>query len=352
LRRDRADARDGADRRGARAGSALAVLLGILLAVALVEVALRAYSRLVPNADVEFVRYARLMKRSAAGSPTSFRHAPNTRARLMGVDVATDARGFRDVPHAPAPGLVRVGLLGDSVTFGWGVRYGERFSELLEERWTERLGRPVELLNTGHGNYNGVQELAILEEALAGEDLAGILQVWYINDAEPTPPHRELPWWGRLHAAVFLWSKSDLVRRRLGARADYVEYYRGLYREGAEGRAAFEASLAGVGRWSRRRGLPWILVVLPEFHGFAGGGPFDDVYRWVAERARGQGAIVVDATGAFRDADPATIRVAYNDVHPNARGHAIIADAIDRAVDPATFPPRAPAAAGPEVPSR
>ena len=344
--------RDPSSRRSAPGATAAAIVLGLVLALVLVELGLRLYSHLVPNADVEFVRYAQLMKKGAPGSGTSFRHGPEERVRLMGVDVATDSRGFRDVPMAAASGAdgVRIGLLGDSVTFGWGVAYGDRFSELLEKRWSERLGRPVELINTGHGNYNTAQERAMLEESLGKEGLAGVVQVWYINDAEPTPPHRDLPWWGRFRTAVFLWAKGDLLRRRLGARADYAEYYRDLYRDDAPGFGPFREALRGVGEWTRTRHLPWIFVVLPEFHGFDPEGPFADVYRRVAEEARADGATVVDLVPAFAGVDPAEIRVAYNDVHPNARGHAIIAEAIDRAVDPACFVPAPRPAAGEEGP--
>lgn len=318
-------------------GAGTAVLVGLVFAFVLLEAGLRAYTAIVPNADVEFVRYARLMKAAAPGSGAGFRHAPDTRVRLMGVEVATDARGFRDVPQPAAADGVRLALLGDSVTFGWGVAYGDRFSEGLEQRWTARLGRPVELVNTGHGNYNAVQERAILEESFAGEPIAGVVQVWYINDAEPTPPHKDLPWWGNLRSAVFLWAKGDLLRRRLGARADFAAYYRDLYAEDAPGFAAFREALHGVGEWTRARGLPWVFVVLPEFHGFAPDGPFAEVYARVAREARAAGAVVVDVVPAFAGEDPAAIRVAYNDVHPNARGHAVIAAAVDRAVDPVLF---------------
>jgi hypothetical protein len=251
------------------------------LALALLEGGLRLYSALRPNADVEFVRYARLMKKSAPGSATSFRHLPGAHARLMGVDVAIDRRGFRDEPKDAA---VRIALLGDSITFGWGVPYGERFSEILEDEWSKDLGRSVDLINTGHGNYNAAQERAMLEEAFADETVDAVLQVWYVNDAEPTPPHRELPWYERFHTAVFVWAKADLLRRRLGARGTYVDYYLDLYRPDAPGLRAFEGALGGVGAWSRARGVPWVFVVLPEFHSFAPG-PFDEVYRRVGDLA-------------------------------------------------------------------
>jgi lysophospholipase L1-like esterase len=317
----------------------LSVTLVILFCLVLLEIGLRVYCAITPNVDVEFYRYANLMKRSAPGSEVGFRHEPGSRLRLFGVDVEIDSRGFRDVEHARPrpPGTTRLLLLGDSITFGWGVPYGERFSEILEERWSAALGRPCEIVNTGHGNYNTAQESALLHELPADEPADGVLQVWYVNDAEPQPAHREAPWYARFRVAIFLWAKTDLLQRRVGARAGYADYYRGLYAPGAAGLADFSAALTRTGAWARERGVPWVFVVLPEFHDFAPGGPLDDVFARVRAEAAAAGAIVVDAIPAFRGHDPATIRVAVNDVHPNATGHAIIAAAILEAIDPAIF---------------
>ena len=316
---------------------ALGVLLVVLLCLVLLEIGLRVYSAVTPNVDVEFARYATVMKASRPGSAVSFLHAPDTRGTFFGVDVEIDSRGFRDREHGDKPaGATRVALLGDSVTFGWGVAYGDRFSEILEEAWsTEET--PVELVNTGHGNYGTQQQAALLGELLADEPLDGVLQVWYINDAEPVPPHRELPWYGRFYTAIFLWSKTDLLRRRFGGGESYVDYYRGLYDEGAPGRAGFDRALSEIGEWTGSRGLPWVFVILPEFHDFASDGPFEDVFRLVKERAEAAGATVVDVRDAFESVDPATVWVARNDVHPNAIGHAVIAEALRERVDPAIF---------------
>jgi lysophospholipase L1-like esterase len=265
----------------------------------------------------------------------SFRHAPGRRHRLVGVDVHIDSRGFRDVEvdpsGAPATSVV---LLGDSVTFGWGVEYGERFSEILEREWSAD-GRHVELVNTGHGNWNTAQESAALEELFAASSPDGILQVWYINDAEPTPQHREPPWYARFHLSIFAWSKVDLVQRRLGTRPTYADYYRGLYASDAPGFGSFRDALARTGAWARARGVPWVFVVLPEFHEFPG--PFAEVFTQVRSAATEAGATVVDVTGSFDGVDPSTIWVARNDVHPNARGHALIARAIRDGLAPDCF---------------
>lgn len=316
---------------------ALTVALSLVIVFGLLEVALRVYAAVTPNVDVEFSRYAQSMKQRT-DSGVRFLHSPSERNTFFGVEVATNSRGFRDeeLPAERAADEIRIGLLGDSVTFGWGVPYGERFSERLERSWTEAEGRPVRLINTGHGNYNTVQQLAMLDEHLAADDLDALLQVWYINDAEPTPEHREAPWYARFHVAIFLWSKTDLLSRRAGNRGSYVDYYRDLYHEDAAGYVAFVAALEETGRIARERGLPWWFVVLPEFHGFEADGPFEPVYAQVARAAEAAGARVVDAVPAFRGEDPAAIRVAVNDVHPNSYGHERIAAAIAAAELPLT----------------
>ena len=49
-------------------------------------------------------------------------------------------------------------MLGDSLTFGWGVEQDESYEYLLEGMLSET--RPTEMINTGHGNYNICLRLA------------------------------------------------------------------------------------------------------------------------------------------------------------------------------------------------
>lgn len=319
--------------------SALAVLLAVAIALAGLELGLRIYCAVKPNADVEFFRYANLMKASNPDLHVGFMHQPNTKLRLMGVDVEINSRGFRDVEHPQqkAPGTTRLALLGDSVTFGWGVPYGQRYSELIAQRWNEASPNKFELICTGHGNYNSRQEYSILSDYLANDNLDGVIQFWYINDAEPLPHHRDAPWYSHFYTAIFFWSKADLLQRRLGGRQNYVDYYRGLYEDGAPGLTDFKQALAQTGAWTSERKIPWVFVVMPEFHDFSDGGPFAGVYEYAKKAAADAGAIVIDVTPDFKGQDPRTIWVAPNDVHPNAKGHAIVADAVARKLDPSLF---------------
>jgi len=317
----------------------LTLLLVAVVCLVGLEAGLRVYCLVKPNADVEFFRYANLMKANVNGSRVVFMHQPNMKLHLMGVDVETNSRGFREVEYAARkePGTKRIGLLGDSITFGWGVPYGQRFSEIIENRWNTPGSAPVALINTGHGNYNSTQEDAMLEDYLSADDLDGVIQIWYINDAEPLPVHRDAPWYSHSYAYIFLWSKYDLMVRRAGNRKNYVDYYRDLYKEGSPGLPEFKQALQRTGDWTRRHNVPWIFVVLPEFHNFDDNNPFSDIYDEVKRTAASAGAVVVDVTGDFKGQDPASIWVSYNDVHPNAKGHAIIAEGILKRVDPTIF---------------
>lgn len=80
--------------------------------------------------------------------------------RYFDVVYAIDALGFRDGRHAAAPDRrpYRILLYGDSVVFGWGIRDGERFSDLLE-----RDVRNLEIVNRGVPGYALDQEVLSYE---------------------------------------------------------------------------------------------------------------------------------------------------------------------------------------------
>src|SRR5690349_11163568 len=66
--------------------------------------------------DLEMWKYARDIKRVAAVPLIGHDHRPNSRAHLMGVEVAINSRGLRDreIPYERKPGTLRILMLGDS----------------------------------------------------------------------------------------------------------------------------------------------------------------------------------------------------------------------------------------------
>jgi hypothetical protein len=103
---------------------------------------------------------ARDVKRLSADPLIAYEHAPNRAAVLMGVDFRTNSKGLRDREFAydRKPGTLRVLMLGDSLTVGWGMSVEQTFSKRIEKSFAAD-GVDAEVINTGVGNHNTIQEV-------------------------------------------------------------------------------------------------------------------------------------------------------------------------------------------------
>lgn len=92
---------------------------------------------------------------------------PTQSAYTYGAPTVADDRGFR--VNGPAVGRVEAGptvfALGDSFTFGLGVRDEETWPTRVEARLRETTGNPVTVINGGTINYGVFQELDLLRTA-------------------------------------------------------------------------------------------------------------------------------------------------------------------------------------------
>jgi len=98
-----------------------------------------------------------------------------------GVRYRINGEGFREDGAIPLDDRPRSAFLGDSVTEGFGVEAGERFSTLAE-KMLRKAGMSVACLNFGIASHATVDELRILRTNLAGVKIdAVVLQVGF-ND--------------------------------------------------------------------------------------------------------------------------------------------------------------------------
>lgn len=105
--------------------------------------------------------------------------------------VHTNAQGFRsaDFDAAKRPGVLRVVVLGDSSTFGWGVESFEAYPERLATALAEQLGRPpesIEVLNLGVPGYSTFQGRVLLERVALGLAPDAIVWSYLSNDGAMT----------------------------------------------------------------------------------------------------------------------------------------------------------------------
>jgi len=317
---------------GRIAAVGVSLIVGLLLMEGLTRII---YSRHL-DFQIEMSRYASTIKQPAADPRMTHEHTPNASATLMGVPVAINSLGFRngEITVAKPPNTFRIVLVGDSLTFGWGVRAEDCFAPLLERRLNDELRRrgsttAVQVVNTGIGNYNTAQELALFENK--GRPLKADLVIlnYFINDAEPTPTKR-LPYVvSYSYLAMWMWGRVDTLSRMAGPVADYRAYYSDLYADGSEGFAATREALAGFGRWSSTDGFRLIVAILPELHSVAPAYQFTAVHDQVRAAAlAGGAATVADLVPFFAGEQPESLWVSPDDAHPNAKGHAIIASGL------------------------
>lgn len=343
----------------ARVGLALA---GLAAAGALAEIALRIaepealrihqLDRRHPD-DRGFVRY---------DATLGWAGRPHARGPFEGTEftttVALNAAGFRDRERAQAKpaGVFRVAVFGDSMTWGYGVGEGERFTDRLERD-------AIEVLNFGISGYGTDQELLLYRVlgrrycpdlvlvALYGNDLsenqtagspypkprfrlaggALVLTNVPVPRPEPTPPApaREgaaarVKSWLRRH--VRLYAAQALARSELAGLRGRPEAVAAPPDAGVEITAAllhaFEREVAiDGGRFAvvllpdREPALPRGQAATPAARALAGSGV----------------ARAIDLTPAFRALGPrARARLFYvdNGAHWTPDGHARAADSL------------------------
>lgn len=94
---------------------------------------------------------------TAPNPDMTFMLQPNKDFVTLGVPFRTNEFGFRDEPLRPkTPGMFRILVVGDSVTFGTGVKNEETFPNVLEKKLAGRA-RPshsVDVINAGISAYN------------------------------------------------------------------------------------------------------------------------------------------------------------------------------------------------------
>jgi hypothetical protein len=89
-----------------------------------------------------------------------YTHPRSVSYRLGRNRVTLNSHGLRDkeISYEKPAGERRILLLGDSVTFGWGVSDGEPFADRLEELLAARTRPRWEVINAGVNGYNAQQE--------------------------------------------------------------------------------------------------------------------------------------------------------------------------------------------------
>ena len=261
---------------------------------------------------------------------------PGRNGSFEGMSVRTNSLGMRGAePSAADPSLVRVAVVGDSFTFGFGVPEEQTYASVLAgilNRSPAGRQRRFEVLNLGVVGYNTQDEAVVVERRALALDPRLVIVGYVLNDPEidPRPSlHKYFDppvWWRRSHVLRLLhlgWNWLDVWRYGGG---DYIRY---LHAPDREKWRSVVTAFGKIGALTRERGARVVVVIFPilQVDGWTGY-PYADLHLQVMEAARKEGFEVVDLLPVFMRYPPSELRLSVEDAHPNAHGHELAAQAI------------------------
>jgi lysophospholipase L1-like esterase len=257
-------------------------------------------------------------------------------------DISINRYGYRDRELAPKdPERYRIGVIGDSFTWGQGVEASERFTNLLERV----LGPRYEVLNLGIPGHDMPQHLEVLDQVLTIQPDFVLLQL-FINDFETADMRRPQPRplisesaarsWGRSSALYDLANGEwATIQERTGLTESYVHYLERNLRDpnAPNARIAF-GMLRQFLETAKAAGVHPGLVLFPMIDAMGPKGsnyPVGFMHERVRQIAAEARAPYLDLLPAFSTyADPKSLWVSPFDAHPNAIAHKRAADEILR----------------------
>jgi lysophospholipase L1-like esterase len=314
----------------------LATLFGVAIAVLCMEVAVRAFFDDGKQFDLEMWKYALEVKGISSDPLIGHNHRPNRHAFLMGVQFDTNSKGLRDreFSYEKPPGKLRIMMLGDSFTVGWGAKFDETFAKRIERMYGDR-GIQAETINTGVGNYNTIQEVQyyLTEGYKYNPDI--VVLNFTFNDAEPVPVSYPPPTILRIcYACIFVAGRIDSVLRVFGDKKDWADYYLGLYGDDgqAAGWLAAKAYIAKLAAFTKAHGTKLLIASLPELH---------DVQHYrlqkitdlVHEAADENDIPFVDLLPYVQGVPSPELWVTPPEPHPDGLAHKLFADGIFDALE-------------------
>jgi hypothetical protein len=259
-----------------------------------------------------------------------YKHAPGLRT-YQGVSVFINELGLRDRNlEKKHSGELRILLLGDSVTFGWGVPIEATFGRKLEGILASKLGRPVRTVNTGVGGYNTVQEYAVLRTYADVIEPDVVVLLYVINDIEtndpPFDPWSQVSLQGKSppEAITILLGKSWLYR--LG---HFVFRYSRSSRpasfdKNARGVKESIGALSAIATFCRERGIKFVTFFYRSSR-ISLRGLSSALFSEIQAAGRNHGFSVADVGPWWADVDVRSVTNSTIDIHPNERGHEILA---------------------------
>lgn len=256
--------------------------------------------------------------------------------------VHANPAGFRGRPFidAKAPGTFRVAVIGDSFTYGNGIRQEDRFSDRLQAE----LPAHIEVLNFGQPGANTPEHLRLVQELLPRIHPDFVLLQWYVNDVEdddsagrpkslPLIPIRKWHNWLNEVSALYTvanmqWAETQVAA---GFSTSYEEYLRRRFADPSSADSRHDRQLLNeLITACQQAGVPVGIVLFPDTAASMGADyPFAYLHERVLATCSDRNLTCIDLRSNFSKVkDRQSLWASRLDHHPSARANAIAAQRI------------------------
>jgi len=266
-----------------------------------------------------------LLHRSSSVPGLAYELRPNRMKYAHGAPIVTNSFGMRDEEPQPKnnTSLIRIAVLGDSFTFGFGVSGEDTYPNILE-RFLNRgaKGRKFEVLNFGVGGYSTRDEALVFKHKAVDWDLDLVIIGYVLNDPEIDPIQP-------LHSyyqETELWQYSSLLRLvakfinsqdiRAYGEGNYTKY---LHATDGKKWQSVVAALKDISSVAAEKDIPVLLTIFPIIQDRPWSDyPYQELHKQIAGTANENGIYVVDLYEKYSRYPAKKLRV--SDGHPNRGG--------------------------------
>jgi len=318
--------------------SVLVVMAAVLVTAILLEVSLRLLG--YGGAPESIIRNMMLVDDPVL----DWRYIPNSKFQQGKITNQYNNIGFRGESHAveKPSGVVRIVVIGDSVTEGYGVEWKDVFASIVQMN----LGSGYEIINLGMGGLNTPQEIHILEEAGLQYTPDYVVVNLVLNDCDffssmkagrrhAEQMEEKIAWLGikvspelkrlmKSSALLYFVSQrfADLWGRLIGE--ERHDYYGELWASQAN-RAKISTAFQRLDMLSHEHKFRVAVLIWPLVIDY-GDYKFHEVHQWIAEQSASHRFASLDLLPVFSPHSFRSLQVTSEDyVHPNADGHRLAA---------------------------
>ena len=335
----------------------MAVSLAVFLTLLLLEIGIRLFWK---NVQGPIIPLSLKTHRLSGNPKLGYELIPNSSAFEDEVWYRINGDGIRDNPYPQQKpqGIFRIAAVGDSLTFGMAVDFGNTWPKQLEAA-LRRMSIQAEVINFGVMGYDTTQMAELIESKVLTFSPDVIIIGYCLNDigilsregsvlSQYRGYHEFLTtgisWLDGLlsHFRLHRLFKNRLYLKKTKTHTQPPHFSKdghkvlqvglrnfiiGAYNEPAN-RSRLEQSLQKIRRLTEGK-ISVLLAIYPELNNFESY-PYREVHSEVARLAKDFGFEVLDPLADFLKHDSRKLRVNYTNLHPNRAGNAVFSRAVAR----------------------